>query len=337
MLREIQLMRHEVEKILATKDIRYEDLRGALVPSQKRQEVALAFESAAIPSYNYGRVVFERLIPLLDANSDHCVLVGDYGTFNSADEPLLAQAFQNTMVLARPVTYRHSSQFYLVYINNLTPAMVARLDAGLRPFVGYVGIADMTYGSALKFLLSTMLANVFLKHGRTIILGHEDDRPNNEDCNLVGWPFERFGFTVRSLCSYLQGPFLTYKIERPVLDHNDTDTEMSLNAISPMPLPLSDFTIEVEDAKAAYVRDHNAPALARAGLEAIDCDRLAALITAKIQSSYIYRLEYIAAYEVLKFNIILEVPAADQAGSVRFLTALEYRPKDKQLRLITLF
>jgi len=337
MLCEFQAMRREVEEILATKSIRYEDLRGALVPSQKRQEVSLVFESAAIPSGNYGLIVFANIMPLLDAKGSHSVLVGDYGTFDNADEPLLAQAFRDAVKAARPVIYRHSSQFFIVYINNLTSAMVARLETGLRPFVGYVGIADMTYGSIFKFLLSTMLANVFLKHGRTIILGHEDGRPNDEDCNMVGWPFECFGYTVRSLVAYLQGPFLTYKIERPVLDDYDSDTEMSLNAISDMPLPLIDFAIQVESAKVAYVRGHNAPALARAGLEAIDSDRLSALIRSKINGSYIYRLEYVAEHAAMKYNIILEVPAKNQAGAVRFLAALEYRPQDKQLRLITLF
>lgn len=337
MLREIQSMRHEVEKVLAAKGIAYEDLRGALVPSQKRHEVALVFESAAVPSYNYGRAIFEKFMPLLDAKSDHCVLVGEYGTFDNADEPFLAAAFHEKIVLARAVTYRHSSQFYVVYLNNLTQTMMARLDAGLRPFGAYVGFSDMTYGSAFKYLLSIMLANVFVKQGRNIILGHEDDRPNTEDCNLVGWPFDRFGHRVRSLVSYLQGPFLTYKIERPVLSDHDSDTEMSLNAISPKPLPLGEFTIHVEEAKAVYVRDKNAPSLARAGLDAVDAAFLAAIIKEKIRSSYIYRLEYVAAHDVMKFNLILELPAADQVGAVRFLSALEYRPDEKQLRLITLF
>src|SRR5271157_3254027 len=101
--------------------------------------------------------------------------------------------------------------------------MVRRFDVGLRPFTGYVGMANMSYGSAFKCLLSTMLANAFLKHGRVILLGHEDDRSNSEDTNLIGWPFTSFGYTYRSLVSYLQGPLLTYKIERPVLDGNDTD------------------------------------------------------------------------------------------------------------------
>ena len=74
-------------------------------------------------------------------------LGGDYGTLNNNHEPLLAKAFCDAVVPVRSVTYRHSSQFHVIYVNNLTEAMVSRFDNGLRPFVGYVGMADMSYGS----------------------------------------------------------------------------------------------------------------------------------------------------------------------------------------------
>jgi hypothetical protein len=337
MLREIQSLRREVETVLAAKAISYEELRAALIPSQKRREVALVFDSNAIDDTFYGRPIFEQYMPLFNANSNHSVLVGDYGTHKNSDEPLLAQALCDAVMPVRSVKYRHSTQFFIVYINNLTEAMIARFDAGLRPFAGYVGLVDVTNGSVFKFLLSTMLANVFIKHGRVILQEHEDDRPNEEDVNLSGLPFEAFGYTCRSLQSYLQGPLLTYKIERPVFDRHDTDTEMSLNAVSAKPLPLCDFSIEVDEAKAAYVRSHNVSAMARAGLEQVSANELRRLIASKIRMSYIYRLEYQAAFDITKFNVIIEVPSREGDQPVRLLAALEYRPNDQTLKLITLF
>jgi hypothetical protein len=337
MLREIQALRCEVEKVLASKTISYEKLRSALVPSQKRREVALVFDSTAVNDTFYGLPIFERYMPLFNAKSDHSVLVGDYATGKNSQEAVLARAFCDAVTPVRNIRYRHSTQFFFVYINNLTEAMIAHFDAGLRPFAAYVGFADTTNGSAFKWLLSTMLANAFIKHGRLIIQGHEDDRPNEEDVNLVSLPFEKYGYTCRSLQSYLQGPLLTYKIERPVLDHDDTDTAMSLNAVTAKPLPLGDFLVEVDEAKATYIRSHNASAMARAGLEHVSSNELRRLIASKVRESYIYRLEYNAAADITKFNVIIEVPSREGDRPVRLLAALQYRPSNRTLRLITLF
>jgi hypothetical protein len=337
MLHEIQELRRQTESVLKSKNIHYDALRSALVPSHKRHEIALVFDTTEIKSGNYGCEIFHQCMPLFDVNSNNSLLDGDYGTLNDTHEPLLAKAFCDAVLPVRSVRYRHSSQFHVIYINNLTEAMVSRFDNGLRPFAGYVGMADMSYGSAFKSLLSTMLANAFLKYGRIILQEHEDDRPNSEDVNLIGWPFERFGYTCRSLASYLHGPLLTYKIERPVLDHDDSDTEISLNAVSTSPLPLDDFTIEVDEAKATYVRNHNLSAITRAGLEQAGADTLRRLISAKIKASYIYGLEHRAAYNVTKFNLVLELPAIKAGIPVRFLAGLEYKPEHKVLRLITLF
>ena len=338
MLREIQLLRREVESVLAAKGISYDELRPALVPNQKRREIALVFDSRLIGDGWYGRPIFENYMPLFNATGSHSVLVGDYGALNDEHEPLLAEAFCESLVPVRDVSYQHSSHFFIVYINNLSDDMFERFDSGLRSFDAYVGFADMTYGSRFKFLLSTMLANGFLKHNRIIIQGHEDDRPNTEDTNLSLMPFEKFGYTCRSLVSYLQGPLLTYKIERPVFDHHDIDTEMALNSVNANPLPLGDFDIDVDEAKADYIRKHNGPAMARAGLDRISTDDLRSLIASKIKASYIYRLEYRAALDLTKFNVIVELPPREGGDQpTRLVAALEYRPNDQVLRLITLY
>src|SRR5208283_5629988 len=64
MLREIQSLRREIEEVLAQKDIRYEALRSALVPSQNRREIALIFDTTQIENYNYGREIFAQCMPL---------------------------------------------------------------------------------------------------------------------------------------------------------------------------------------------------------------------------------------------------------------------------------
>lgn len=337
MVRQIQGLRQLVVDALALKGLKYEDLKTALIPDRKRREIALIFDTLAIKSDWYGRSVFERLIPLFDKRSNHSVLVTDYSD-RGAGQQVMYDAMTEAVEFRRDVDWKHSSQFYIVYINNLTPAMIQRFDEGLRGWKGYVGIADTTYASVFKFLISMMAVNVFVKVGRVILQGHEDDVPNDEDCNMCGYPFEKSGYTCRSIQSILKGTMLSYKIERPVMEGFEVDTEMSLNAVSTTPLPLRDFTVEVEEAKIGYLSSEKAGSLEKAGLRHITSDRLAALIKERISASYIYNMAYDETRDVTKFNVIIEVPPVSKGSSpTRLLAALEYQPERKNLRLITLY
>lgn len=70
----------------------------------------------------------------------------------------------------------------------------------------------MTFMSPAKIYASTTMAGFLLKKGKTLIMSHEDDRPNNEDINITLYELEQFGNKVKSLQSMYFGVFLTYKI-----------------------------------------------------------------------------------------------------------------------------
>lgn len=248
--------------------------------------MALVFDSRAIESNWYALPVFRRLLLLLNKDSNHSVLVGDYMGANE-HQSLLFTAMNDAVPFAREVDFEHSSQFFVVYINNLTEAMVDHFHDGMRAWEGYVGYADTTYASPFKTLLSTMMANAFLKCRKFIIQGHEDDRPNTENVNSCGYPFEEFGFKCVSIQSYLEGTLLSYKIERPAFSGFESDTEFSLNAISETTLLLDGFTVEIEDAKLSYLKTEKIGSLAKAGLVDTTATQLAELIQSKICSSYI--------------------------------------------------
>lgn len=334
--REIQGFRQAVEDALTLKGISYDAIKTALVPDRQRREIALVFNSMSIESSSYGYDVFEHVIPLLSKNSNHSILVGDY-----LDRPRQVQelfsAFEEAVELRRSVEFHHPTQFYVVYINNLTDAMVKHLDEGLQGYEAYVGIADMTFMSRFKIYLSTMLVNLCIKHGKIILQGHEPDRKDAEDVNMCGYPFEENGYVCRSINGDVMGVALSYKIERPVFRGFESDTHFALNAVSITPLPLDDFDVQVEVAKLEYLQNEKAGSMARAGLASVDAAELAALIRAKVRDSYIYNLSFSAEHDVIKFNIIVEIPQSDTAERTRLLAALEYQPVKKVLRLITLY
>jgi hypothetical protein len=335
MQREIQGMRLKLEEELSKKGISYARLKSALVPDRKRREIALVFNTLSIESGWYGYEIFQQVIPLLDKKGNHSILHGDYLDRPGQAEQIFS-AFEEAVQLRRSVEFRHPTQFFIVYLNNLTEAMVCALDRGLSGYEPYVGYADTTYASRFKFYLSTMLSNLCVKHGSIIIQGHEPDRDDNEDVNMSAYPFEESGYTCRSVNSDLEGVLLSYKIERPVIPGFEVDTEFGLNAISTSPLPLDDFEIEVQEARLEYVKANKTGSVERAGLEAITAAELAELIKAKISASYIYNLEFLHEHNVAKFNLILEL-ASSSDEPTRLLAALEYRPEQKSLKLLTLF
>lgn len=201
-----------------------------------------------------------------------------------------------------------------------------------------MGYADTSCASLFKFLISMMAVNVFVKVGTVILQGHEDDVPNDEDCNMCGYPFEVNGYKCRSIQSILEGTMLSFKIERPVLPGFEVDTEMALNAVSATPLPLDDFDIEVKEARLGYLRSEKSGSLERAGLEQLSAEELAALIKRKVSSSYIYNMVYDPTYNVTKFNVIVEMPSVRTGQSpTRLLAALKYLPERRTLELITLY
>ncbi|MDE0925100.1 hypothetical protein [Aurantimonas coralicida] len=336
MFREIQGLRQAAEDALALKGISYDALKTALVPDRQRREIALVFDSVSTASGSYGYDVFEHVIPLLDKNSNHSILAGDYLDHPGQLDELFS-AFEEAVELRRSVEFRHPTQFFIVYINNLTDAMVEHLDKGLKDYGAYVGIADMTYMSRFKFYLSTMLANSFIKHGKIILQGHEPDRDDTEDVNMRGYPFEENGFVCRSIDGDVMGVVLSYKIERPAFPGFESDTHFALNAICTSPLALNDFDIEVEEAKLEYLKREKAGSMSRAGLASIDRAQLSALIHAKVQDSYIYNLSFSAEHDVIKFNVIVEIPQSKTSERTRLLAVLEYQPEEKLLRLITLY
>lgn len=336
MLREIQCIRDAVDDALCLKGIEYDSLKGALVPDRQRHEIALVFDITDIEEAWYGYEIFEHIIPLFSRESCHSVLVGDY-----LDRPefgdLVFDAFQHSVALRRSVHFYHPTQFFIVYINNLTDKMVQDFVMGLSSYHHYVGMADMTYRSAFKLLLSTMLSNAFIKFKSIILQGHEADRSNEEDENVLGYNFEDNGYKCKSITDDLMGVMLSYKIERPILSGFEADTRLSINSVNPMALVLDDFSIQVEEAKIGYLKRQKAGSLDRAGLTEIDSETLAALIREKIDESYIYSMSHSSEHNVTKFNVIIEVGGSCETKPTRLLAALEYKPESKILRLITLF
>ena len=332
MKREIQRLHREVVRVLATKNIDYASLRFALVPTMDRQEALFIFDSEETGSNLYGRDVFSHVLPLLDARTTQSILVGD---LLGNDQRLIFEILRESMVLARSFTFKHATLLYGVYINNLTDAGLGRLHQGLASSGSYLGYIPMTFLSRAKIYVSTTMAGFLLKKGNTLIMAHEDDRPNTEDINITLYDLEQCGYKITSLQSTYFSIFLTYKIERPVYKGDETDIEISLNAISSDIQPLKEFSVLLDEAKHGYLINAKLGKLHKAGLAEADRTQIESIIQAKVSASYVYNLVYLDEHDVMKFNIMLEIARSD-GYPTRMTAALEYMPEKKLLRVITL-
>ncbi len=332
MKREIQLMHHQLVQVLAAKSIGYDDLRAALVPGMDRHEALFIFDSHETGSSLYGRDVFNQLLPLLDPRTTQSILVGD---LLGHDQQLILEILRESMILARSFTFRHATLLYGVYINNLSEAALARLHSGLISYQAYLGHIPTTFLSRAKIYVSTTMAGFLLKKGKTLIMAHEDDRPNTENINITLYKLDQFGYKVASLQSNYFSIFLTYKIERPIFDGDGTDTEIALNSISEQVLPLQDFAVLLDETKHGYLIKEKLGKLKQAGLATVDRVQIEAIIRAKISGSYIYNLKYLAQHNVMTFNIMLEIGRSN-GHPTRLTAALEYKPEQKTLRVVTL-
>jgi hypothetical protein len=336
MQREINMSFSGMLEILEAKRINYVSLKNALVPCPDRNEGAFIFDTTQIKSNWYGLEVANWILPALDQNATHSILCGDFIGENKI-QGRLYDAFNQQVVLARSCTWKHSSQFYIVYINNLSDQMFSSIRSYLSQYAGYVGWVDCYSPSFLKTYFSLTLCNSFLKAKRIIIQGHEDDRENTEDVNMVGYPFEEYGYACKSLQSMYNDLFLHYKIERGVYPGFESDTLFSLNAISSTVVPLNECEVEVEEAKLKYLQEKKEGSMKKSGLLSLAREEVQAKIRERLASNYIFNMVYAGKHETMKFNTILNFMPEDATRLVKLTASLEYKPSEKRVRLITMF
>lgn len=333
---EIRALFNETLGALDVSGINYWKLKTALVPSTDRYEMAFLFNLQEIDSYIYGHEVFCHILPLLDRRTTQSALVGDLVAGDNNQEFILDLLHQH-LVPARHFTFVHSTLIYCVYLNNLTEHSARNIIEGLKDFPAYIGYISTTFNSIAKTFLSMILCNLFVKRESVVIIAHEDDRSNTENVNNTFYPFEEFGYQVRSIQQQHFNHFLSFKIERAVLPGYESDSEFALNALSQYIEPLTDLQVVIEEAKLEYLMREKAGSLSKAGIMSLSGDGLKNLIRRKLAANYIYNLRYVQEHNVMLFNIILEVERPQGGYPTKMLLSLEYKPTDKSLRVVTLY
>jgi len=323
----------ETVAILKAQGVNYSALRSCLTPTSDKNEAAFIFDSSVIESGWYGPKAMGQLLPLLHPQSPHSVLHGD---LLGRDQQRIYELLRDSMVLARSFAFRHSSQFFCIYINNLSDSALARVHERLTLYQPYVGYIPATFSSPAKTYLASTLAGAFIKLGSRVIVEDDEDRMEHENYYLSPYSFASSDKNVVSVPAINYSLFLNFKIECPVSEPNEDDAAFSINAISEAIIPLHECEVLLEDGKHGYLKREKSGKLEKAGVINFSRTDLAALIKSKITSNYIYNLTYLAEHDVMKFNIMLEIPRKDGGYPTRLTASLEYIPEVKLVRVITL-
>jgi hypothetical protein len=330
----IQNFHRDLLDILRTKGIDYTSLRSALTPQSMKHEAAFLFDEQRCDTSVPGAECGDALFKALDAKTTHSILGGEL--IDDRDE-IARVLLRRSAVVAKDLNFKHPCYCYVLYVNNLSESNVAAIDSKLRAHKAYLGYVPCTYASLAKTFVSMHLVNLVIKQGGTVILGHEDDRPNTENCNLHCHDYAALGLRLKSLQSMYFSIFLSYKPEWMLIEKPDDDLEIALRAMSSAVAPLTDFTVVIEDDKfEKYLQTAKLGKLKRAGLSHLSKAELEVAVRDKLRMNYLYNMEWVdqPTYQLSKFNVMLEFSRQD-GHPERMVVAFEYRPTDRVLRLVT--
>ena len=119
---EINFQFKEFLNYLFSKKIEYKQLKSALIPNRDKDkyELLFCFDTNINPNISfYEQYILEIIFSLLNSKTTHSIHTGDFICDNKYQEKASELLFQNLIYIKNSI-WIHSSQYYFVYINNIT-------------------------------------------------------------------------------------------------------------------------------------------------------------------------------------------------------------------------
>lgn len=323
----------QTKEVLKKKDINYSSLKNALVPNDNKNEICLFFDSQKTANSGiYGVEIMNKFLPFLKLIDTCSVFHGDYVFWGEHGE-------ENIKELENKINYVNQTELrktriFCIYINNLNNNFLEKINKSLSEYSAYVGYADVTCRSKFKWLLSFMLGS-FIKHKEFIIMGHEDDRDNDENVNMSIYPLEENGFKIRSIQSILFDIFLSYKIERPVFLGFKIDEEISLLVLCGISDSLENYNFVIKDEKFKYFKDQHGDSFKNAHIDSLDINELVLLIKDNINKNYIFNFKH-ARDGAKCFATIIEI-LREKKNNYRLTVAMKINTDDKVIEVTSMY
>jgi hypothetical protein len=328
---------HQLVTDLKGKGVDYDQLAKALTPTNKRKEVAYLFHSptaSKLSGGSYGHHIAEAWIPALprprNTKPVNAIAHGDImrGTVAEVDGAIHEHA-----VVHRAFGLTSPQLIYCVYITNLSPRQVLDIDAAVQAHPAYIGYVDCTTHTPLKEFLGPSLPQVGLRVRDLILEGVE----GGGGPNARAFPFEENGYHPVGIRQSLYLPFLTFRINTRLTGTDSYEKYAALTTLSPDAALIESPDIRMTPGRYRYLRDPDGRHLGQlqiAGLADLSQSELEARLSELAAEGHVYRLEYNAEHDVLKYNVLIEIETTD--GDYKsFVLALKFHRADKRVELVT--
>lgn len=330
----IQREAQQIRNLLASKQVRYDDLKSALVPSAEGKQVAFLYDWRADTSWNYAVGFASHYLPALRKKLYTSVLHGDLHEMSS---PMPVEALNATLVRGSDDAVNWTTQ-YVVLFSNLRPGDVDTLHAALSEVRGYSGYLDVSFGGAVRDYLASTVTPLWVVANRKVIVDHGSDDPLVDNQDTVGYDLPRYDFDVVSLISVYFTAFMSYKVESSNAFQAQDDRILNLAAITGQLVDIDATEVVVHPDKVdkyLLVKRDKLRLMTSIGLQEVNPERLAELAREKLAQSYIYDFRF-APDGAVTFAVSAEFEKPD-GGMARRLLALKYDRSTRAISLVSMY
>jgi hypothetical protein len=319
-----------LDALLAGKEVSYDGLGSALMPSRMNHEVALIFDVSLLSGYaNYATAVSQVVVGSLPAETSHAIATGDLLDLGLRD---VRTAFGQLFLPAKGYE-GDAVDCYGVHINNLEYSWLARSHALLSKHSAYVGMVICTGASPVRSYFANTLVPQYLKHGRIALSAHEEDVADNDDCYVGAWrwPTEQ-GYECRTVSNMHMSLFLTYKIEHEVTPGFAIGEALIGEVFGSG--ETKDYRASVASSLTVYINAMSLEESQGNVLPLLDSGEVADLLLNRIEQGYLYRLRQ-ASEGVVSFQVALPFEPQGPALPGHVFFNLRYRSFDHRLNLVS--
>lgn len=313
--------------------INYPELRNMLVPQNDKHEICLIFDSEKIESSWYGLTVFHAYFPIISKYNKVCIFEGDLLGENE-NQKFIKSLLQEYATYVNSTNYIYSTQYFLVYVNNLPKTAFDDILNNLKVYDFFIGYLDCTYSNLLKDYISMRIGQKYFIYNKKVVVPIPD---TEYGCHYNNFSYEinLDGFSIVNIPETSYNTFLRYKIPRNEYDFDKKDQNNSLKIIDSSPMDLNEYTIIIKPEKFEYLKQNKLRPLENMISKSLTMEEFKNIVNYFLNRNYLYNIEYMQEHEVLKFNLMLYIN--NDSDSKKFNLAVEYIKSTKELRVITFY
>ena len=318
----------------------YEKLKNVLTPQIDKMEICFVFDSLKIENTIYASVILKELIPLIVGIEKTAMFYGDLiGPETREGQNAVKEIMLQSINFNTALNYRNSSQYFLVFFNNISSAKLAIIDRWLKNFSFYLGYSNITYNCYFKDIVASSIGQKCLFYKKIAILPVSEDE-EIDDSNPINYSFinyDKYGYKIRNIKEFAYSSFLSFKIQRSYHEFDNDDQVYSLHTVTKEPSLIKGFDVQIDEEKYFYLLRNKLGVLKTTGLDVLHINQFRDIIRNNLNTNYIFNMDYNKDYECIKFNTVIDLFSEEKGKNKKYLISFQVNNVEKNIRLITMY